>query len=160
MRGAMRKLYRQIDGVLHYHEAWAVDGGIVEHWGNVGQRGQLREHAIEIGISEEEQVNQILKPAVDIGYLPIDTDDHAVLCVKYAIDGFGSPADIRRLRKVEERLDNVLGWVGVGHCDGTSWGSGTMELFCIVVDPQIGQFVIEQELVNSGEDDVMEISVV
>jgi hypothetical protein len=40
----MIKLYKRIEGILHYHEAWLTDGVITEHWGRVGERGASGEH--------------------------------------------------------------------------------------------------------------------
>lgn len=34
----MLKLYKQIDGVLHDHEAWAKGRSLYEHYGIVGKR--------------------------------------------------------------------------------------------------------------------------
>jgi hypothetical protein len=42
----MLKLYKRIEGVLQYHEAWTEeDNGVaVEHWGIVGDRGESKSH--------------------------------------------------------------------------------------------------------------------
>jgi len=42
----MLKLYKRIDGVLHYHEAWRDAGTVTEHWGMVGEQGESREHRV------------------------------------------------------------------------------------------------------------------
>ena len=41
-------------------------------------------------------------------------------------------------------MDEVLGWTGLGHTDGGSIGSGTMEVGCVVVDFEIAKKVIEE----------------
>jgi len=46
-------------------------------------------------------------------------------------------------------MDEVLGWTGLGHTDGGSIGSGTMEVGCVVVDFDIAKKVIEQDLKNT-----------
>ena len=43
-------------------------------------------------------------------------------------------------------MDEVLGWTGLGHCEGGSIGSGTMEVCCFVVDFDIAKKVIETKL--------------
>jgi len=46
-------------------------------------------------------------------------------------------------------MDDKLGWLGLGHCDGGSIGSGTMEVFCVVVNYRLAADVIGRELANS-----------
>jgi len=46
-------------------------------------------------------------------------------------------------------MDEVLGWTGLGHTDGGSIGSGTMEVGCIVVDFDIAKKVVEENLKGS-----------
>jgi hypothetical protein len=38
------------------------------------------------------------------------------------IDGFGSDRDIDKRHRLEERLNELLGWTGLGHVDGGSIG--------------------------------------
>ena len=46
-------------------------------------------------------------------------------------------------------MNETLGWTGLGHCDGGSIGSGTMEACCFVVDFDIAKRVIEKDLAGS-----------
>jgi len=46
-------------------------------------------------------------------------------------------------------MNHVTGWLGLGHCDGGSSGSGTMEVFCIVVDFALAKAALERELRDS-----------
>ena len=43
-------------------------------------------------------------------------------------------------------MNETLGWAGLGHCDGGSIGSDTMEVCCFVVDFDIAKSVIEADL--------------
>jgi hypothetical protein len=43
----------------------------------------------------------------------------------------------------------VLGWTGLGYCNGGSTGSGTMEVGCTVVDSEIAKKVIAENLEGS-----------
>lgn len=43
-------------------------------------------------------------------------------------------------------MDEVLGWTGLGHTDGGSIGTRTMEVRCVVVDFDIAKKVIEEKL--------------
>jgi hypothetical protein len=58
----------------------------------------------------------------------------------------GTPADLEKRHKLEDRLNETLGWTGIGHCDGGSIGSGTMEACCLVVDFEAAKRVIEADL--------------
>ena len=58
----------------------------------------------------------------------------------------GTPKDLEKRHALEERMNETLGWTGVGHCDGGSIGSGTMEVCCFVVDFDTAKRVIEEDL--------------
>jgi predicted DNA-binding WGR domain protein len=145
----MQKLYRVADGVLSYHEAWLNGGSVIEHWGRVGDRGQMREHRRAPRESERKALTRILAPAAAAGYAPIAPDAHAVMVVEYPVDGFGTPKDLEMRLAVEGLLNEALGWTGLGHCDGGSIGSGTMEVACLVVSPTIAEQVISAALQSS-----------
>jgi hypothetical protein len=140
------KLYKSIGGVLHYHEAWESDGSIIEHWGRVGERGEERTTPIEHGRSEDEAIEAALADARKKGYAEIDESEHTIVLVEYTIDGMGSPQDLEKRHALEDRLNEALGWTGLGHCDGGSTGSGSMEASCFVVDADIAQRVIAEDL--------------
>ena len=46
----------------------------------------------------------------------------------------------------QSRMDETLGWTGLGFCDGGSIGSGIMEVCCFVVNFEIAKKVIENDL--------------
>ena len=141
----MLKLYKRIGGVLHYHEAWEDEGKIVEHWGKAGLKGKVIEHAAPAKPSAR-AVKKLLKPALDSGYAPVPEDEMHIVMVEYAIKGFGSPADLKKRHKLEDHLNELLGWTGLGHCDGGSIGSGTMEACCLVVDAELAKRVLKSKL--------------
>jgi hypothetical protein len=143
------KLYKTIGGVLRYHEAWEADDAITEHWGLVGEQGESRDHEKPKRKSVKAALREVLKPAIDEGYLPLDDDALKVLLIEYSIDGMGSPADLEKRHALEDRMSETLGWTGLGHCDGGSIGSGSMEVCCMVVDAQIARRVIENDLKNT-----------
>jgi hypothetical protein len=143
------KLYKRVDGRLHYREAWVEDGNVVEHWGPVGERGEDRTSPAPKGKREATLVKQALQGAITEGYAQVDDDDHRTLLVEYAIDGFGSDADLDKRRALQDRLNDTLGWTGLGHCDGGSSGSGTMEACCFVVDFELARRVIAADLAGT-----------
>lgn len=153
----MLKLYKRIEGVLHYHEAWAAGGKIVEHWGVAGERGQTTEHKKPRWKSEEKAVSAVLEKAVEQGFVPVDEIGETILIVEYTVDGFGTPADLDKRHAVEDRMNETLGWTGLGHCDGGSIGSGTMEVCCFVADFELARRVIETELAGTSFADFTRI---
>lgn len=142
----MLKLYRRVKGELHYHEAWAQGDTIIEHWGKLGERGQTTEHKRPMRETEEGFLQRILAKPLENGFKPLDEDDSAVLLIEYTVEGHGNSDDLRKRHALEDRLNETLGWTGLGHCDGGSIGSGTMEVCCYVVDFDVAKRVIEDDL--------------
>ena len=93
----------------------------------------------------QKEVNKI----VSNGYSEINPEDQSFLEIEYIIEGFGTESDLEKRHNLENRMDSVLGWTGLGHSDGGSIGSGTMEVGCIVVDYEIAKKVIEEDLKNT-----------
>lgn len=142
----MKKLYKRIEGALHYHEAWVAGGVVTEHRGAVGERGSTRQSKVPPGTSEEDAIAAVLGPARDAGYAAVDMKDHARLIVEYKVNGFGTEVDLRKRYSLEEKLNQITGWTGLGHCDGGSIGSDTMEACCFVVDFEIAKRVVADAL--------------
>ena len=153
----MLKLYKRVDGQLHCHEAWEQEGRIVEHWGACGTRGDIREHDFKGRADGKRLAEKVKMEASGRGFRTISPGDHATLVVEYSVEGLGSPADLERRHELEEYLNQLTGWLGLGHCDGGSTGSGTMEVFCIVVDFEIAKEALERELHNTRFSDYLRI---
>ena len=145
----MLKLYQRIKRVLHYHEAWARGAKLTEHWGIVGERGETAEHKRNKKLGEEKNLEQVLAKPLAEGFKPIDVDDHAILLIEYLIEGMGTTKELSKRHELEDRMNETLGWTGLGNCDGGSIGSGTMEVCCFVVDFKIAKRVIEEDLKNT-----------
>ena len=82
---------------------------------------------------------------------------HATLVVEIAIEGMGDRIDLSRRHALEEFLDQQTGWLGLGHRDGGSSGSGSLEAFCIVVDFAIAKTALRAALLNSPFSDFTKI---
>jgi hypothetical protein len=65
------------------------------------------------------------------------------------VAGGGSRPVMSMRHALEERMNETLGWTGLGYCDGGSIGSGTMDVCCFVVDFKIAKRVIEKDLKNT-----------
>lgn len=93
-----------------------------------------------------EKIKIEVDDCVEKGYRPVDLDDHRILLVEYSVEGFGTGDDLDKRHELESRMNDTLGWTGLGHCDGGSIGSDTMEACCYVVDFEIAKSVIEADL--------------
>jgi hypothetical protein len=153
----MLKLYKTVDGVLRYHEAWANQGIVYEHWGVVGDRGDLKEHSLPKRADCENAVLEVLRPAAEAGFRPITMDAHTTLLIEYSVDGFGAKHDLAKRHSLENRMNDTLGWTALGACDGGSAGSGTMEVCCLVVDFDIAKRVITSDLQGTEFSDFTRI---
>jgi hypothetical protein len=80
------------------------------------------------------------------GFNPISKSRHITIIVERQIDGLGAGSDLNVRHKLEDDLDQLLGWLGLGHCDGGATGSGSMEVFCMVVDAKIAIPAVNQAL--------------
>lgn len=145
----MLKLYKFADGTKSYWETWEHDGVHTIHWGTLGTRGRSREVRSFFFKKASDTVQKEIDQRMAEGFKPIEADDHATLLIEFAVDGMGSSTDLDKRHRLQERMDETLGWTGLGHCDGGSIGSGTMEVCCYVVDFDIAKGVIEANLKNT-----------
>jgi len=152
----MLKLYKDIEGTLNYWETWDKNEktGII-HWGVVGERGRDEEIKSLLLTNFRTRIQKLIDAKIDEGYYQIN--DMYTLLVEYRIDGMGTRDEVDKRQKLESKLNEVLGWTALGHCDGGSIGSGTMEACCFVVDFDIAKFVIERALKETEFDDYSRI---
>jgi hypothetical protein len=144
------KLYKRIDCRLHYRESWIGDHHVVtEHWGACGERGTVRTHGSDSATAARVKYKSLKAKARAMGFRRIPQSRHATLVVELAIKDMGERADLSRRHALEKFLDEQTGWLGLGHCDGGSSGSGSMEAFCLVVDFAVAETALMAILHNS-----------
>jgi hypothetical protein len=145
----MMKLYKRLPGGhLAYHEAWVTEGTVVEHWGMTGSEGEQREHPTK-SRQDAREIERVLASARREGFAEIEDNDHRRLIVEYQVSGMGTPKDLEKRQRLEAHLNETLGWTGLGHCDGGSIGSGSMEVCCFVVDFLVAKPIVEQSLAET-----------
>ena len=91
------------------------------------------------------------------GFGAVPLEDHAVLIIEYAVDGFGTDKDLDKRHALENRMNELLGWTGLGACDGGSIGSGSMEIVNFVVDYDMAERVIRDDLAGTEFGDFSRI---
>lgn len=143
----MLKLYKLIDSQLHYWETWDKDEkSAIVHWGIVGQRGQDKEVKSGLFSNFRKEIQKEIDKKIADGFQEIDIDERYTLLIEFKVDEIGTLGDIEKRTRLQDRMDSTLGWTGLGHCDGGSIGSGTMEVCCFVIDFDIAKKIIEQDL--------------
>jgi len=143
----MLKLYKITTEQKLYWETWDNDNGShTVHWGELGTKGQSKTVKSSLFKKATDKIQLEVDKYVSEGYLPIEDEDHYVLMIEFAIDGMGTGEDVEKRHRLEDRMNETLGWTGLGACDGGSIGSGTMEVCNFVVDFEIAKAVIELDL--------------
>ncbi|HQS85014.1 MAG TPA: hypothetical protein PLY23_09015 [Alphaproteobacteria bacterium] len=142
------KLYKKIDGKTYYWETWEQDKKFAYvHWGVVGEHGETKEIKSTSFLNFRDKVQKEINTTLKKGYEEFDSDDLVPLIIEYKTDNLKNiEEDISKRYSLEDRMQETLAWTGLGHCDGGSIGSGTMEVCCYVVDFIIAKKVIEKDL--------------
>lgn len=146
----MIKLYRTSDGLTEYWEAWFTATEVTIHWGRLGEEGETRELPFEPGLHPSDIIKREAKPARAAGFKSRKPGDLHSIVIQYKIEGHGTVTHHEQRVRVEELMNERLGWLGLGHCDGGDMGNGQMNVFCYVVDVAIAEKAIVSELRGSG----------
>lgn len=154
----MLKLYKNNTDSISYWETWDKDAktGLI-HWGIVGEKGQNKEIKSSLFKSFRKTVQSEIDERLKEGFSTVDIDDHYTLLIEFKVDGMGTPEDVEKRTRLQDKMDDVLGWTGLGHCDGGSIGSDTMEVCCYVIDFDTGKRVIEKALAGTEFDNYSRI---
>lgn len=129
----MLKLYKRGRSGIRYWEAWELYGTVCIHEGIVGDGGKNRFRAPAEDQSAADFIVEAAKKPRAKGYAEIPRDEQHKVIVQYRLDSWGDLKDLKQGHTVEDVLNGCLGWTGNGRCTGHDIGSGTMNLFCLVV---------------------------
>lgn len=144
------KLYRTSNEGMEYWETWEESPGHHRvHWGELGTVGESKVVKSTFLRKAESTIQKEIDERVSKGFSPFSPEDHAVLMIEYNVDGMGSEDDLSKRNHLENRMNETLGWTGLGACDGGSIGSDTMEVCNFVVDFDVAKKVIEDDLVGT-----------
>lgn len=150
--------YKSINNKLHYWKTWDKDAktGIV-HWGIIGHPGQNKEVKSGLLASHTSKIQKEIEQNIRDGYAPFDEENYVPLEIEYKIEGFGTEQDLDKRHRLEEKMDLIMFWTGLGKTNGGSIGSGTMEVGCSVVDFEITKKVVTAHLKNTEFEDYSRI---
>ncbi len=140
----MLKLYKITETEKLYWETWENNGVHTVHWGKLGTQGQSKKLKSTRLKKAESVIQAEIHKLVQEGYDEIE-DDYTLL-IEYAVEGMGTKEDVDKRHRLQDRMNETLGWTGLGNCDGGSIGSGTMEVCSNDVDYEIAKAVIEADL--------------
>ena len=143
----MIKLYRKNSAGIEYWETWENKGEHTVHRGQAGDRGKSETVRGSFFRSAEKIVEAQIAEKKKEGFQEID--DLETLMIEYAVEGMGTTEDLDKRHRLEERMNETLGWTGLGNCDGGSIGSGTMEVCCLVVDFIVAAKVVSADLAGT-----------
>jgi len=147
----MLKLYKLDNQPPLYWETWENDDGShTVHWGVLGKTGESKTVKSSLLKKATDKIQLEVDEIVSKGYRQIEIDDHRILLIEYAVDGFGNSGDLDKRHNLESKMNEILGWAGLGYCDGGSIGSDTMEVCCFVVNFDIAKSVIVAELKDTS----------
>ncbi|XVN40876.1 MAG: hypothetical protein RCO49_09150 [Rickettsia endosymbiont of Argas persicus] len=152
------ELYNRINDKLHFWQVWDNEQKtkLIVSYGIVGIEGKYDEFDVSPQLYED--IGNKIEQLAQEGYKPIDIDDHAILIVEYNVTGdFGTEEDLEKRHKLQDLLGEILGWTGLGKCDGGSVGGGTMEACCYVVDFDIAKKIIKEKLKGTEFEDYTRI---
>jgi len=139
------KLYKFTKAKKEYWETWDNDDGShTIHWGELGTKGESKEIKRSLLKKPEKVIQKEVDKMVANGFEQID--DEFTLLIEYAVKDMGTKDDVEKRHRLQDRMNETLGWTGLGNCDGGSIGSGTMEVCNFVVDFEVAKEVIKNEL--------------
>jgi predicted DNA-binding WGR domain protein len=139
------KLYRFTAEQKEYWETWENDDGShTVHWGELGTKGETKVVKPGLFKKPQEKIQKEINELVSQDYK--QPEHEYTLMIEYEVDGFGTSDDLNKRARLQDRMDETLGWTGLGNCDGGSIGSGTMEVCNYVVDFDVAKKVIENDL--------------
>ncbi len=123
----MLTLYRFADAGAEYWETWERDDGAhVMHWGKVGKAGDVE----LVESTAQQSADVIIQKKIDArtaaGFARFPRERIATLWIEYDLLNLGSEKDLKK--RIEKRLEELLGWTALGQVDGSKIRSGKLEV--------------------------------
>jgi hypothetical protein len=148
----MLTLYRFADAGAEYWETWERDDGAhVVHWGKVGKAGDVE----LVESTAQQSADVIIQKKIDArtaaGFARFPRERIATLWIEYDLLNLGSEKDLKK--RLEKRLEELLGWTALGQVDGSKIRSGKLEVRMLVVDADLAARFLAAELAGTDFDD-------
>ena len=146
------KVYRTGNGITEFWESWNEGTESFVRSGKIGEKGLIRRFLMKDPKQASEMMQEI-EEIEKLGYIPRDTEQFDQIVIHYNLENWGSARDHERRVKIEDLMTECLAATGLGVCDGGDLGSGTMNVFCDVVDGNLAVSPIVDCFSENGELD-------
>lgn len=157
------KLYKPDSERRLYWQAWDCDGRVAFHTGEVGRRGTTEWVTPSANQTPEETIRARAEAAGREGFAPVGLEAMEQIILSCPTESDWTPDEILGVaRYLEELCNECLGWTGLGHCDGRSYGPRSVGVCSLVVDQALGIQAIIAELQRhgcEGKDEELVLSV-
>jgi hypothetical protein len=132
----MIELYKRDRDGVQYWRAWRYKRIVVIHWGRAGEIGRTHQIRLRKGQAAEAVMEEAARKPTAEGYGAVNDDDYLTVVVQFRLEGWGSVPDLDKRHQMEELLTQCLAATCNGFCDGGDIGSGEMNIFCLVLNPE------------------------
>jgi len=141
----MLKLYKLDSPMKQYWESWDNhDGTHSVHWGELGTQGQRKIVRRFFFRSPESTIRKEFDRMISLGFKA--HDEKKTLFIEFPFSSVRSSEEFEKQFRLENRLNDTLGWTGLGSCSGGRLRHGIMRVGNFVVDIDIAKAIIEDDL--------------
>lgn len=140
---------------MRFHFAYCADddqgrASVVDVNGEVGKPAEVRVRPLRRRESEKTALTDVIEPAWQAGFRPIDEGSWQTLSLEYTVTEMGTPEDLAFRHTLEDELGDALIARGLGYVDGGDIGSGSMAVHAEVVDVKRAITSIKAWLAEQG----------
>lgn len=128
------KLYKRENETMLYWEAWEENEEILVHFGVLGEIGETTTIPLAEFEPPDTAIQRHAQEAREAGFSEIEAEDMVEVIVQYASEDSRGEDFVE---KVENALNDSLGWTGLGHCESVDEADGALNFFCFVVDAKL-----------------------
>ena len=144
------KVYRTVDGFMEFWESWNEGTEAFIRSGKVGEMSEIRKFTMKDPRQASEMIKEIERVR-KAGFAPREMEQMIQVVIHYRLERWGSTEDHDRRVKIEDLMNDCLIPTGLGFCDGGDIGSGTINIFCEVVDAAVAERIIVDKLRENNE---------
>ncbi len=131
---AVLKLYQRQNDPILFWETWESAGQTCLHFGAVGERGETLWFGPELREAIAARLEKNAAELRERGYAELAPDEYELLVVQYHAEAWGNLDNHSKRIRLENALDECLGWTGNGYCDGTDIAPPLLSINCLVVN--------------------------
>lgn len=134
----MLPLYIRMGDRLVYWQGWYHLNLVSAIAGQVGKRATLTTHYAKDEPTASADVQAAVAARRAEGYAEIPSSEYHQVVVQWRRDAWASVGDVRWRDEIEAVFDEALESTGLGFCDGGTFGGYKVQVFCLVVDAELG----------------------